>query len=62
MEKQRSAYSIKEAAERLGVSAQVMYRMCKQPGFPARHISPRRIVISAEGLETWLKEGTRAVQ
>ena len=42
-----------EAAELVGVSLPVMYKLCKRADFPAIHLG-RSIVIPRQSLEQWL--------
>ena len=48
--------NVPELAEVLGVSRPVAYQLVHQKGFPAIHVSPRRIVIPVQGLHRWLDE------
>lgn len=48
------AYSVDEAAEALGVSRSLVYRLIHQSGFPSVKLRGRRL-ISAELLAAWVK-------
>ena len=48
------AYSVEEAAEALGVSRSLIYRLIHQSGFPSVKLRGRRL-ISAELLAAWVK-------
>lgn len=48
------AYSVEEAAEALGVSRSLVYRLIHQRGFPSVKLRGRR-VISAELLAEWMR-------
>lgn len=56
-EMKKKVYTVNEAAQLLGVSQQVLYRATQQEGFPLVRLSPRRILIPADGLERWLESG-----
>lgn len=47
--------TVKQAAEKLQVSRAVMYRLCKQPDFPAKRLGGL-IRIPEDALEEWMKE------
>lgn len=49
------AYSVEEAAEALGVSRSLVYRLIHQRGFPSVKLRGRR-VISAELLAEWMRQ------
>ena len=51
---ERLTYSPTEAAEVLGISRPLLYRMMKQTGFPAFKVGTRTLV-SAEGLRAWVQ-------
>lgn len=48
------AFSVEEAAEALGVSRSLIYRLIHQRGFPSVKLRGRRL-ISAELLAAWVK-------
>lgn len=48
-------YSVREAAEVLGVSASKMYEVAKSRGFPTIMVG-RRMRISVKGLEAWIEK------
>lgn len=49
------AYSVEEAAEALGVSRSLVYRLIHQSGFPSVKLRGRRL-ISAELLAEWVRQ------
>lgn len=49
------AYSVEEAAEALGVSRALVYRLIHQSGFPSVKLRGRRL-ISAELLAEWVRQ------
>ena len=58
----KTAYSVKELSEQLGISLLRAYELCNDPNFPAVRISPRRIIIPVDCLNRWLEEqATREV-
>lgn len=52
---QKLAYSVEEAAEALGVSRALVYRLIHQSGFPSVKLRGRRL-ISAELLAEWVRQ------
>lgn len=50
-------YSVKEAAEALGISESKMYQVIKMEGFPLVKIGGR-ILISVSGLARWVEKMT----
>ncbi len=48
--------SVAEAAERVGVSDWLVYRLIQQGNFPHRRLG-RRIVIPVHALERWIDTG-----
>lgn len=54
-------YSVKEAAEALGVSINTMYQLVNRADFPARRIGSRKWVISKAGLANWVEKQGEAV-
>ena len=54
---EKMVYSVREAAQVLGVSINKMYELVKCNGFPAVHLSERKTVIPKEGLALWLANG-----
>ena len=51
------AYTIEEASEAIGVCKTTMYKMAKQPGFPAVKVG-KKYLIHAKGLEEWLSSNS----
>ena len=49
------AYTLKEAAEAIGVSEPTMHAMVQQPGFPAFRVG-KRWVIPMDAFSTWLND------
>lgn len=56
MTDEKMAINVKEMAKLLGVNLQTAYNLAKKEGFPAIHISEKRIIIPVEGLKKWLAE------
>ncbi|MBR3715709.1 MAG: helix-turn-helix domain-containing protein [Clostridia bacterium] len=56
MSKEKIALSVEEMAVELGISRPTAYELTKKKGFPAVHISERRIIIPVERLRAWLNE------
>lgn len=50
-------YDVREVARLLNVSTACVYQLCQREDFPAIRVSPRRIVIPAQGLQEWLNKG-----
>lgn len=48
--------SVDETAKELGITPARVYTLCNDPSFPSVRISPRRIIIPADGLKRWLEE------
>lgn len=48
--------TVDKMADILGINLVAAYSLVKQPGFPAIRISPRRIIIVADGLDNWMRE------
>ena len=53
MDTRRKTYSVREAAEVIGISTPKTYDLCHAQGFPAIFIG-RRIVIPVDRLHAWL--------
>ena len=51
---EKLTYTVKEAAEAIGVSLPIAYELCSQEGFPAVRVSSKRIVIPVDALNAWL--------
>lgn len=51
----KSAMSVKEMANELGISMPKAYELVKQEGFPSVRIG-KRILIPAEGFRRWLAD------
>lgn len=49
--------TVAEMANLLGIGLNNAYALIRLPGFPAVRVSPKRIVISAQGLDEWVKRG-----
>lgn len=54
---EKLVYSIKETAWMLGIAESAVRALCHREDFPAIRVSPRRIVIPAQGLQEWLNKG-----
>ena len=54
-EREKITLTMKEAAEKLGVSMPVMSNLTFMKGFPAFRLG-RRVLIDARGLEEWVRE------
>lgn len=54
---ERLTYSVKEAAEALGVGLPIMYQLVHAEGFPVMKIGARQL-ISREGLKEWVRRNT----
>ena len=52
---EKLTYSVKEAAEALGVSESKMYQIIRMEGFPLINLGGRRLV-SVKGLARWVEE------
>ena len=61
MQQARLTYTVKEAAQEIGVSLSTARNLCRRPDFPAVRISPRRIVIPRDALYRWLQENAGKV-
>lgn len=49
--------SVKEFADRIGVSMPTAYAMTNEPGFPLFRVGRRKLVILS-GVERWMQERT----
>lgn len=56
MANEKLAISVDEMAEMLGCSRPIAYQMVHRVGFPAIHISERRIIIPLDALKHYLNE------
>jgi len=56
MPNEKLAISVDELSEMLGCSRPLAYQLCHKTGFPAIHISERRIVIPVDALKRYLNE------
>ena len=54
MDTEKITYSVKEAAEALGVGTNQVYDLVKVPGFPVIRIG-KRYLISKDGLREWIQ-------
>lgn len=57
--KYNATMSVKCAAEYLGIGLSKMYELVHSPNFTAALRIGRRIVISTEALETWVKDNAQ---
>jgi excisionase family DNA binding protein len=55
--KQRDVLSVKEVAERLGVSKSTAYEACRRNQIPCIRLSERRFVVPRAAFEKMLAEG-----
>lgn len=55
MQTEKTAISVEELAERLGIGRTLAYQLARQKGFPAMKIG-KRIVIVVKELEEWLSK------
>jgi len=53
----KSAMSVQELAQQMGISLPKAYDLAKQPDFPKLRIGSR-ILIPVEGFHEWLRAGT----
>lgn len=56
MTNEKLTLNVEELAAELGISRPVAYKLVQKKGFPAIHISERRIIIPVESLKNWLSE------
>lgn len=56
---EKLVYTVREVSQLLGMSLPNVYALCETKDFPSIRVSPRRIVISKNGLEQWLAEQAR---
>ena len=54
---EKMVYTIKETSQLLGIAVSAVRALCLREDFPAIRVSPRRIVIPAQGLQEWLRKG-----
>lgn len=47
--------TVRQAAEKLQISRQQMYKLCKQPGFPTIKLGGT-IRVPVNGLQKWIEE------
>lgn len=47
--------SVREAAQKVGISASKMYELARSDGFPSFTVG-KRLLISAKGLEQWVEK------
>ena len=52
----KDTYTVKEAAQRLGIAEQTVRRLVREGDIPSIRISPRRIIIPVTAFEAWLAE------
>lgn len=52
----KTTYNVKEVATLLNICLPAAYDLCNREDFPAIRITPRRIIIPADGLQRWLEE------
>lgn len=52
-------FDVKKCAEYLHICSKAVYGLCREPGFPAVRVSPRRIVIPRRQLDAWLEAKAR---
>ena len=50
----KDTYTVKEAAQRLGIAEQTVRRLVREGDIPSIRISPRRIIIPVTAFEAWL--------
>lgn len=53
--------SVDEMRKELGISRTAAYAMARRSDFPVVKLGNKRVLISREGLEMWLKANTRGV-
>ena len=53
---EKKVYGVADIREYLGIGVQQAYQLCRQEGFPAIRLGPRRIVIPRAEFEAWLHE------
>ena len=56
MSEAKNILTVEDLAKELGIARGAAYALCKRTGLPAIRITPRRIVISADGLNRWLED------
>lgn len=52
----KTTYNVRDIAELLGICLPAAYELCNRADFPAIRVTPRRIIIPADGLQRWLEE------
>lgn len=52
----KDVYTIREAAQRLGIAEATVRRLVREGDIPSIRISPRRIIIPVKAFEEWLAE------
>lgn len=58
----KTAFSVDELANELGISRPIAYQLVKRSDFPAIRISERRIIVPCDALKRWLDAQTGGVQ
>jgi excisionase family DNA binding protein len=56
---ERDAFSVPEAAKRLGISRDLAYRLVRTGQLPSVRLGERRVLIGRVALETFLESGGR---
>lgn len=54
---EKMVYTVKEAAQVLGVCLPKMYDLVHSEGFPVTNLGNRKTVIAVDALREWLKNG-----
>lgn len=52
----KTTYTVRDISEMLGICLPAAYDLCARADFPAIRVTPRRIIIPADGLQRWLEE------
>lgn len=52
----KTTYNVKEVATLLNICLPAAYDLCNREDFPAIRVTPRRIIVPADGLQRWLEE------
>lgn len=55
----RNTYSAKDVAVYLGISLSNSYNLMNSKGFPSMNIGCKRIMVTKEAFEAWVKEQQR---
>ena len=53
--------SVEEMRKELGISRTAAYKLARRKDFPIVMLGNKRVMISREGLEVWLKANTRGI-